>query len=182
MFSLVRVAVAALVVSYGCIAGLSEAKAAVYVVSGLGLDATITTDASNNVVSITGTVGTYGADTLSPGAILGVIGGPVAEIGGGTNLAPIDNLFLPSAPYFTSTGGIAFSFVNQNSNLIGAGLWYDSPGVYELFIGNWLSDRKGELSVTAVPEPSTWAMLLIGFAGLGFVARRRWQRGEAATA
>jgi PEP-CTERM motif len=28
-------------------------------------------------------------------------------------------------------------------------------------------------TVTAVPEPSTWAMLLIGFAGIGFAARRR---------
>ena len=27
--------------------------------------------------------------------------------------------------------------------------------------------------VDAVPEPSTWAMLLLGFAGLGFVAHRR---------
>jgi hypothetical protein len=25
----------------------------------------------------------------------------------------------------------------------------------------------------AVPEPSTWAMMLLGFAGLGFVAYRR---------
>jgi PEP-CTERM motif len=28
-------------------------------------------------------------------------------------------------------------------------------------------------SVAAVPEPSTWAMLLLGFAGLGYVASRR---------
>ena len=27
--------------------------------------------------------------------------------------------------------------------------------------------------VGAVPEPSTWAMMLIGFAGLGFMAYRR---------
>jgi hypothetical protein len=27
--------------------------------------------------------------------------------------------------------------------------------------------------VTAVPEPSTWAMLLLGFAGIGFMAYRR---------
>jgi outer membrane lipase/esterase len=31
------------------------------------------------------------------------------------------------------------------------------------------------LSVASVPEPSTWAMLLIGFAGMGFVAARRRQ-------
>jgi PEP-CTERM motif len=29
---------------------------------------------------------------------------------------------------------------------------------------------------TAVPEPSTWAMLLLGFAGLGFMAYRRNNR------
>jgi hypothetical protein len=36
---------------------------------------------------------------------------------------------------------------------------------------------------TAVPEPSTWAMLLIGFAGLGFAGHRiRTQRLEAGIA
>ena len=29
------------------------------------------------------------------------------------------------------------------------------------------------VSLTAVPEPSTWAMMALGFAGLGFVAHRR---------
>jgi hypothetical protein len=28
-------------------------------------------------------------------------------------------------------------------------------------------------AVTPVPEPSTWAMMLIGFAGIGFMAYRR---------
>jgi hypothetical protein len=31
----------------------------------------------------------------------------------------------------------------------------------------------GTFTVAAVPEPSTWAMLLIGFAGIGFVAYRQ---------
>jgi len=30
-----------------------------------------------------------------------------------------------------------------------------------------------EFSASAVPEPSTWAMMLLGFLGLGFVAYRR---------
>lgn len=31
----------------------------------------------------------------------------------------------------------------------------------------------GEVSIAAVPEPSTWAMVILGFAGVGFVAYRR---------
>ena len=31
----------------------------------------------------------------------------------------------------------------------------------------------------AVPEPSTWAMMLLGFAGIGFITYRRKQNGQA---
>ena len=34
-----------------------------------------------------------------------------------------------------------------------------------------------DVSVSAVPEPSTWAMLLLGFAGIGFMAYRRSRQG-----
>ncbi len=52
-----------------------------------------------------------------------------------------------------------------------------------------LVDTDGVLNPTtltvevssAVPEPSTWAMMLIGFAGIGFMAYRR-QRKDLATA
>jgi PEP-CTERM motif len=36
-----------------------------------------------------------------------------------------------------------------------------------------------QVIATAVPEPSTWAMMLLGFAGLGFMACRR--RGKASS-
>ena len=36
-----------------------------------------------------------------------------------------------------------------------------------------------EFSVAAVPEPSTWAMMILGFAGVGFMAYRR--RDQTAT-
>ena len=32
---------------------------------------------------------------------------------------------------------------------------------------------------TAVPEPSTWAMMILGFVGVGFMAYRRKQNGSA---
>ena len=36
-----------------------------------------------------------------------------------------------------------------------------------------------DVSLTGAPEPSTWAMMLAGFAGLGYAAFRT-QRGKAA--
>jgi outer membrane lipase/esterase len=47
---------------------------------------------------------------------------------------------------------------------------------YELQFPQYLSAEAtlpDGFSVAAVPELSTWAMLLIGFAGLGFMAYRR---------
>ena len=38
---------------------------------------------------------------------------------------------------------------------------------------------SGSLVSGAVPEPSTWAMMLLGFAGLGFMAYRRTKKGAA---
>jgi hypothetical protein len=35
---------------------------------------------------------------------------------------------------------------------------------------------------SAVPEPSTWAMMLIGFAGLGYAAYRRQRKNAALVA
>ena len=36
-----------------------------------------------------------------------------------------------------------------------------------------------DATVAAVPEPSTWAMLILGFAGIGFMAYRRRNQGSA---
>lgn len=46
------------------------------------------------------------------------------------------------------------------------------------YSSNLLIDPLG--SASAVPEPSTWAMMLAGFAGLGFVGYRRTARGRLA--
>ena len=41
---------------------------------------------------------------------------------------------------------------------------------------------SGTIAAGAAPEASTWAMMLIGMAGLGFVAHRRSTKGVAAQA
>ena len=46
----------------------------------------------------------------------------------------------------------------------------------------WYGFNVGFVSVAAVPEPSTWAMMILGFAGVGFMAyRRRNQTAPLAT-
>jgi hypothetical protein len=50
------------------------------------------------------------------------------------------------------------------------------PGYDFTFTGTYSLDGvtgSGTFNVSAVPEPSTWAMLLMGFAGVGFMAYRR---------
>jgi hypothetical protein len=49
----------------------------------------------------------------------------------------------------------------------------DPPGYY--------NDNTGSITVqiSAVPEPATWAMMLLGFAGVGFMAYRRKQNGQS---
>jgi hypothetical protein len=52
-----------------------------------------------------------------------------------------------------------------------------SSGVYNFSFHNFGGDNRGaflhQVVITAVPEPETYAMLLAGLAGVGFVARRR---------
>jgi len=38
---------------------------------------------------------------------------------------------------------------------------------------------KSDRYAPVIPEPSTWAMMLLGFAGVGFVGYRRASKGHA---
>jgi hypothetical protein len=65
-----------------------------------------------------------------------------------------------------------------------ADLWENSVGNYELFIGNYLSDVRGEAEF-AVPEPSSVWLLLTGvlaFGGLFLFRRSKKDTAAFATA
>ena len=69
--------------------------------------------------------------------------------------------------YFTN---ISLDKMSGTVNFIG-GISNGGTGFFAL--EEALSGANGGINVGAVPEPSTWAMMLIGFAGLGFLSYRK---------
>jgi hypothetical protein len=108
-----------------------------------------------------------------------------------------DNLFWPdgappTASLFDGAGsvldiyGLLFGIgggrvVDLYSNGIGNGPGDAVFGVVVANAENQLDRIMTGVTATA-PEPSTWAMMILGFAGLGFVRSRKRRRGAAVVA
>jgi hypothetical protein len=95
---------------------------------------------------------------------------------GGFN-AEIDNILYPSGPNELSyQGGIALLLSNGATYYLSAN---GDPGNNGAGTGGYY-DVLGDATVApAVPEASTWAMMILGFCGLGFMAYRRKRNGPA---
>jgi hypothetical protein len=93
----------------------------------------------------------------------------------------LTDLEIVTAPVFTSEAALIFSTPTAGS-LVGytGGSLSTNTGVRSqsgAFGWGLTSGSLTEIAVTPVPEPSTWAMMLLGFAGLGYAGLRR---GEGA--
>jgi hypothetical protein len=94
-----------------------------------------------------------------------------AEPTGSSILFNIVSIQDPSAPNVTSLD-TPFSYTVSGNN-------GDDTGSFN-FGGDQLSLLNNTVTLTdAVPEPSTWAMMILGFCGVGFMAYRRKQNGPA---
>jgi hypothetical protein len=130
----------------------------------------------------------YSSDT-------GTTPGSTADVGWSYNVSGVPNLtdaFATFAGTVTGTGADDLSEVLSN----GASLSLSAPGstsatfspIGALSVIKDQSDFAGAagsadssilgnaFSVAAVPEPSTWAMMALGFVGLGFMGQRRSRR------
>lgn len=88
--------------------------------------------------------------------------------------------------------GNTFTFSNVPANALfgpfgaaavaGTGQYIDKVTVYSALPENFKSIKDidfGQFTVAgAVPEPATWAMMLLGFFGVGFLAYRRKNQGH----
>jgi hypothetical protein len=88
---------------------------------------------------------------------------------------------------FTANFGALVGEDGSHFFLIGTGPTILNGLSGEIHVGYWDSfypDNSGSqtLSITTVPEPGTWAMMLAGFAGLGFAALGRSRKARIASA
>jgi hypothetical protein len=79
-----------------------------------------------------------------------------------------------------SSGNMIGWTVQPGATFVGFSESQTDPKVIALnFVG---SEAVGDITVgltSSVPEPSTWAMMILGFCGIGFMAYRRKQNGPA---
>jgi hypothetical protein len=100
----------------------------------------------------------------------------------------IDGVLFMSQSYNSNAITLSYNFNTgtlSNVNFTLANYGYMSDTLYDplndtLYLYNSVTDSiydltnaSAQLGVSAVPEPSTWAMMLLGFAGIGFMAYRR---------
>jgi hypothetical protein len=108
-------------------------------------------------------------------------GGPtVADSGSGDSVgivASINWLVVPMG--YVSDGPLSDTATYDSATFASLGV---TPGVYKWTWGTGVHADTFTLVIgTVVPESSTWAMMLLGIAGLCFVGYRRTRRGAAVT-
>jgi hypothetical protein len=80
-------------------------------------------------------------------------------------------------------GGGQINLDNYSGNVgdqVAVGAFFQGDANYDPSEAFALNRQAGEFTIAAaVPEPSTWAMMILGFCGVGFMAYRRKQNGPA---
>jgi hypothetical protein len=136
----------------------------------LGATGEFTVNAADQVTGVSGIVAGLTDQTIS-----GVFANPNFP---NSSYSPdglfiYDNLYSPTGMAFDYSGLLFTTAENPGGYW---NLWASSPATYSLYEsagGSYPIAESGTLSVAAAPEPSTWAMLALGFAALTFVCRRR---------
>jgi hypothetical protein len=126
--------------------------------------------------TIMGTLETNGSVLVT--RITGTVDGQ--SIDGLSHSLGEDQLIFPTSTDVVDGNGLGFTVgtagetvaIFESSNKTPAGVFEDVASNGPVGFG--------EFALTAaVPEPSTWAMMILGFCGLGFMAYRRKQSGAA---
>jgi hypothetical protein len=124
---------------------------------------TFTLTASDVETAVSATIAVFRPGAFTPGTL---------ELFSGS---PFTGTLLDSAPLTFSSAAYTASFTDE----LGPGTYYaeitGTVNVPRLGVG-------GSVTTSSIPEPSTWMMLALGFAGLGYAAVRRSAKDKAALA
>lgn len=133
--------------------------------------------------SATGYSGSGTLDVGASGQITGITGtANGSTILGLSSYAGADNLL-----YDGSNGTNAWlDFSGLSFSVLGNAFGIGNTGLGDYGVTDMISNPAGvccgshpaELNIAAVPEPATWAMMLLGFAGIGFAMREK-RRNQA---
>jgi hypothetical protein len=128
-------------------------------------DGTLQADSLGDVSSLTGNVGGYGPiSSFTPGS-------------GNDGTFQWDNIVYTSTTPHVDNGGLLFDAGGLEWNIYngtGAGPTnYFPKGDTLANSSDNYGGTLGTFNISAVPEPSTWAMMILGFTGVGFMAYRR---------
>jgi hypothetical protein len=143
----------------------------------------LTVDTSNNqVTNITGTLSGIVNDTINGFIATSSFPNAVSLPDGAFMY---DNVFYPGQDSLVDQYGVVFTTAGNPGGYWN--LWSDAPGNYLLDESNLAGDYPiaisgGSVDPTAVPEPSTWVMMLVGLAALGSTAYRRRRKDRLAPA
>jgi hypothetical protein len=127
--------------------------------------------------TLTSSPGVWDIDTIT-----GTVDG--SAITGTSTFRGADNELFTNGFAFVSTVGIAFETAAGQSVNIFSFFGQETPPTGNAY-GEFASPGGfgvGTFTLTAVPEASTWAMMVIGFAGLGMAGYRASQKRVTAAA
>ena len=128
--------------------------------------------------SPTGSTGVFAIDTIT-----GMVNG--SDITGTSTFEGADNMLFTNGFAFVSTTGISFETAAGQSVNIFSFFGQETPptgNAYGELTSNPSAFGVGTFTLTAVPEASTWAMMVVGFAGLGLAGYRASQKRAVAAA